>query len=216
MARRGERLGPTRAEVLHQLRETEAAMSSDEVAERLGLHSNTTRFHLDALVEAGLVSRESEPRDTPGRPRVLYRAVAVHTPNRYQELAFAMARHFAPDAANREELARQAGQAWGTELLADKAASEPLERVVDTLNDLGYEPDVTLEPDPVVRMRPCPQADIDSAEQSVVCQLHLGLIQGLLGPDQAQFSVEIQPWVTPTLCLARLRPDPPAEGATNA
>lgn len=34
------------------------------------------RFHLEALVEAGLAERETEDRETPGRPRIGYRATA--------------------------------------------------------------------------------------------------------------------------------------------
>ena len=40
----------------------------------MGLHLNTTRFHLDGLVEAGLAARAREDREQPGRPRVLYTA----------------------------------------------------------------------------------------------------------------------------------------------
>ena len=67
-------LGPTRARVLVLLQEAQAPASAAEVAERLGLHPNTARFHLEALAGRDLVTRERERLDvaTPGRPRVLY------------------------------------------------------------------------------------------------------------------------------------------------
>ncbi len=36
--------------------------------------------------------------------------------------------------------------------------------------------------------------------------LHLGLVRGLLGPDQPWTATGIQPWVTPTTCRVRLAP----------
>ena len=46
-----------------------------EIADRAGLHPNTARFHLDALVDAGLAARAPKERTTPGRPSMAYRAV---------------------------------------------------------------------------------------------------------------------------------------------
>ena len=71
---RASRLGPTRAEVLHHLRTIGEPVPVSDVAVVIGLHQNTTRFHLDALTESGLVVREVEQRNQPGRPKVLYRA----------------------------------------------------------------------------------------------------------------------------------------------
>src|ERR1022692_2101858 len=46
-----------------------------EVADQTGLHPNTARFHLDALVDAGLVTRAPRARTVPGRPSMAYQAV---------------------------------------------------------------------------------------------------------------------------------------------
>ena len=46
------------------------------LSERVGLHPNTVRSHLEILGEAGMVTSGPEKRDRPGRPRVVYRAVA--------------------------------------------------------------------------------------------------------------------------------------------
>ena len=47
-----------------------------EVADRMGLHPNTARFHLDALVDAGLAVRAPQARTAPGRPSTGYQAAA--------------------------------------------------------------------------------------------------------------------------------------------
>ena len=58
------------------LRAADGPLGVREVAQRMGLHPNTARFHLEALVEAGLAVRETEDRERPGRPRIGYRAAA--------------------------------------------------------------------------------------------------------------------------------------------
>ena len=62
-------LGRSRASVLDMLLAADAPLGVREVAQQMGLHPNTARFHLEALVDAGLAVREAEERDTPGRPR---------------------------------------------------------------------------------------------------------------------------------------------------
>lgn len=208
MHRRQERLGPMRAEVLHQLRELAEPVPVGRVAAAVGLHPNTTRFHLDALADAGLVIREVEHRTQPGRPKVLYQAARGHRGNHYQELAAAMVRHFAAGLADRSERARAAGESWGQELRADLERTlpeqEPLDRLVGCMTELGYDPRLEAGPEPVLVLRPCPFLDLAGADPDVVCQLHLGLARGLLGPDQPWQVVSLQPWVMPDRCLLHL------------
>lgn len=211
------RLGPTRAEVLHHLRETGDGESAATVAAALGLHANTTRFHLDALTEQGLVLRETEQRMSPGRPRVLYRARDGHRPDRYQDLAAAMVRHFAGPMDARATLARQAGRAWGDELRAESVREDPaqpaIERVLACMAGLGYDP--SLEGDSLMVLRPCPFAEVAGEDPEVVCQLHLGLIRGLLGTDQPLRVREIRPWVTETRCEVDLYLDAVVPGQVD-
>jgi predicted ArsR family transcriptional regulator len=59
-------LGRSRADVLDMLRAADNPLGVRDVAQQTGLHPNTARFHLEALVEAGLAERETEDRETPG------------------------------------------------------------------------------------------------------------------------------------------------------
>jgi molybdopterin-guanine dinucleotide biosynthesis protein A len=115
------------------------------VADAVDLHPSTPRFHLDALV------RETEKRDQPGRPRALYRATAAEPDPEvvaYQSVAGALMRHLASAADNAGDEAEAAGFAWGTELADERPGQTGLERVVDVLGELGYQP--TVGPEPVV------------------------------------------------------------------
>ena len=49
-------LGRSRADVLDMLRAADGPLGVREVAQRMGLHQNTARFHLEALAEAVVCS----------------------------------------------------------------------------------------------------------------------------------------------------------------
>ena len=89
----GRSRGRSRAAILDMLRAADDPLGVREVARRIGLHPNTARFHLEALVEAGLAAREAEDRERPGRPRIGYRAAAVGPGGRrrYRLLALMLA-----------------------------------------------------------------------------------------------------------------------------
>src|SRR5438876_8675732 len=86
----GAPLGQSRAHVLDLLRAAGSPAGVKDIADQAGLHPNTARFHLDALVDTGLAARAPKERTTPGRPSVAYRAVAGGEPlgrRRYRPLA---------------------------------------------------------------------------------------------------------------------------------
>ncbi len=202
--------GPSRAEVLQYLRTVDTAQPVAVVAVAVGLHDNTTRFHLDALVEAGHVRRETETRSRPGRPRVLYRARPSGSDQQYHQLAAAMVRHFAGPLEDRGTRAEAAGVAWGTELLAalPPAPVGALPRLVGCLARLGYQPELLPTLPPTISLRPCPYADLAGEFPDTVCRLHLGLVQGLLDDSSPWLVDALEPYATADTCVVRLRDRP--------
>jgi predicted ArsR family transcriptional regulator len=202
------RLGPTRAEIFEHLQGLATAAPLDAIAEAVGIHQNTARFHLDALTSAGLVVRQIEHREVPGRPKVLFRAARISSDASFQNLAHIMVRHFAGALEDRSERAVDAGLVWGeqvrSELVAADPGKEPLDRLVDGMAWLGYEPQLVNDPEPVLNLRPCPYAAIASDDPDVVCQLHLGLMRGILGSAQPWEVVSVEPWSGPTTCRVTL------------
>src|SRR5436190_2007968 len=63
----------TRSRVEGELRAARDGLDVPELAQRLGLHANTIRWHLAALADAGVVSSAPHPRAGRGRPRIVYR-----------------------------------------------------------------------------------------------------------------------------------------------
>ena len=112
----GPPLGPSRARVLDLLRAAGSPLGVKEVADRAGLHSNTARFHLDALVEAGLAARAPLARSTPGRPSMAYQAIeggGAAGRRRYRLLAEMLTTMIAGVMPKPDKAATKAGREWG-------------------------------------------------------------------------------------------------------
>ncbi|EYR63299.1 ArsR family transcriptional regulator [Actinotalea ferrariae CF5-4] len=127
--------GARRADLLALLGARGSAMTVAEIAPELGLHPNTVRAHLDVLVRAGRVTRRTEARATPGRPRELYEATDVPDDERsYALLAQVLASGLADLAGGRGravDVALAAGRRWagaiGPEQVAERAAEAEAE-----------------------------------------------------------------------------------------
>lgn len=193
--------------------------------EAVGLHRNTARVHLRKLVAAGLVSRLFERRTAPGRPRALYQIVrsTAHDEGRspsnadYRDLARLLVDQLADDAGAKEK-ALAAGRRWASALemksLPRRALTprDAIETVTTILDDLGFDPDLSPEASPdCIHLHRCPYADVARENRSVVCSVHLGLIQATLERLDTSIVVSgFEPFVTddPLLCIVRLADQP--------
>lgn len=112
--------GGRRAEVLAVLRAAGAPLGVAVIAERLGVHPNTVRFHLAALTRAGLVERVGSGPSGPGRPPLAFgvrQAAEPAGPRGYHLLAAILAGGLAAGADPAGQAA-EAGRAWGARLSA--------------------------------------------------------------------------------------------------
>ncbi len=203
-------LGPTRAEVLAELRSSGTELPVTTIAAAVGLHPNSARFHLDALVDQGLVHRADEQRDRPGRPKALYRAAPhqLSQADALQGVARALVRHLGRLDDGRGDQAEAAGRMWGEELAAASSTVPPVERVMATLEALGYRPRAG-ESDEMIVLTPCPlRSLLDEAGDGglpSICRLHLGLMRGLVSDDPDCVVSDLEALVTPDSCVARIQ-----------
>lgn len=211
----GESAGRRRA-VMRLLRASSDPMSIAGIADVLGVHPNTVRFHLDSLVADGQVERVELDRKGPGRPPLMFSAVRQMDrggTRHYRLLAEILAVAFAaePDPAPK---ALAAGRAWGQKLdaglnrLPDGVdnADDAIALLVDVLDDLGFAPERRVSNgEQQVGLRHCPFLELAENSSSVVCPVHLGLMQGAMESWRAPVSVDrLDPFVEPDLCLAHL------------
>jgi predicted ArsR family transcriptional regulator len=205
---------PSRARILTLLHEAGDPLGVHDLAERVGLHPNTTRAHLRVLEEVGLVASRVEGRALPGRPRIVYEATS-ESPSEtegYRLLAQILASYLTGIDGDPAIHAEQAGRAWGRFLvkapapLTSISAEEAVSRVVQLLDELGFQPNSRVDPEGVsIAMRRCPFADVAGAYEQVVCQVHLGLVQGALEEVGVDIAADrLRPHAEPHLCVVHL------------
>jgi predicted ArsR family transcriptional regulator len=211
-------LGPTRARVLGLLQDLAEPVTAVAAAQRLGLHSNPARVHLEALAEEGLVAREPERRSSPGRPRVLYVA-ATATPQpahrSYRFLAQVLTDLVHGALTDPAASAVEAGAAWGRTLVAPRGAAVPdvqqtVDTLVSTLERVGFASSAVVdEKRRRLEITHCPFLEVAAERQDVVCSVHLGLLRGVADQLDAPLTAEgLDPLVAPGLCYARLAERP--------
>jgi predicted ArsR family transcriptional regulator len=176
--------------VLERLQGSPRPVTIGALAAELGVHANTAREHLDALVQQGLATRERAPARGRGRPAWQYVA-ADDQPEPdprvrdYAGLAAALASHLARTSPDPSADGLAAGREWGRTLMRGRPAppappgTTPRHGVVTLLDELGFAPDS----DPVastVALRRCPLLDTARQHPEVVCQVHLGIVRGAL------------------------------------
>jgi predicted ArsR family transcriptional regulator len=172
------------------------AVSRDQAAEGVGLPRHAAKFHLDKLVEEGLLDtefRRLSGRRGPGagRPTKLYRRspreVAVTLPQRHYDLAGQILADAIEAAAGGgvpvleavQRTAAECGHRLGEAMEArgrDSGAS-PLEAAAAILGGHGYEPRVE---DGVVVLANCPFHALAREHTDLVCGMNLHLITALL------------------------------------
>lgn len=208
-------LGRSRADVLDMLRAADGPLGVREVAQRTGLHPNTARFHLEALTEAGLAVRETEDRETPGRPRIGYRAAAGGPAGRrrYRLLAEMLTSLIAGTMPAPGKAAEDAGREWGAYLTEQPppyqklSPEEAIGKLSAVMEELGFSPRAEAGDGGRYRLclRQCPFREVAERHQDVICALHLGLMRGALDRMRAPLTADrLDPFVEPSLCVARL------------
>lgn len=219
-----------RAQLMRALREAGRPLGVSEAARLLGVHANTVRFHLDSLVADGLVERSTHQHEGPGRPRALYAprpGMDRGGARDYRLLARILASSVAANGpAAASDGARVAGRAWGRHLVDSPAPfrrtdeAEARTRLTGLLDDLGFAPEprrAEAAPDAgaakadagddVLRLRHCPFLELAEEFGSVICPLHLGLMQGALEElDAPVTAARLEPFAEPDACLVHLGP----------
>ena len=172
------------------------AVSRDEVAEGAGVSRSAAAFHLDRLVDEGLLVTEFRRltgRQGPGagRPAKLYRRaareIALSLPARRYELAAGLLAAAVSEAAvtgadveaTLDRLAREEGARIGGAVapLAGRRVSPAVRarRVADALAGEGYEPRAGAAE---VTLSNCPFSALVSDHPQLTCQMNLALLEG--------------------------------------
>ena len=197
----------------------------DEAAAAVGVARHVAKFHLEKLVDEGLLETEfGRPpgRSGPGagRPAKLYRRSSrefeVSVPERRYDLAgWLLAR--AVTIAERDDVAvgqalvesaREAGRTFGEDARA-RAGARPSAKALATaasevLAELGYEPRADTGG---LELANCPFHALAQDYTELVCVMNLELLTGVLD-GLGRSGLEACPDPAPGMCCVRLRKQP--------
>jgi predicted ArsR family transcriptional regulator len=197
-------------------------VNRDQAAAGVGVARHTAKFHLDKLVEDGLLEvgyGRPPGRGGPGagRPAKLYRRsereLAVSLPPREYELAgrllaqavSAAERDHVPVGGALRDAARDVGEELGR-WARRQAGAHPgrpaaVEAVFGVLRDCGYEPRADSGG---ITLANCPFHALARDYTDLVCGMNLELMTGLVGSFEAStLRASLEP--APGQCCVRLR-----------
>lgn len=199
-----------RQAVLRLLKDAAGPITINDISAELGIHPNTVRFHLDALVRSGQVEQVEPERRTPGRPPQLFRVVPGMDPTgprHYQLLAGLLVQSLASDPEPGER-AVEAGRAWGRGQGATggEGSTDGVDQLVGLLDELGFAPEPSVNGGHTqIGLRHCPFLELAQSGPQIVCLVHLGLMQGAMEAWASPLTVDrLESFVEPNLCVAHL------------
>lgn len=215
---------PLRRRLFEHVRRAGRPVTRDEAAEVAGISRSLAAFHLDKLVDRGLLSfsyERQEKRSGPGagRPPKVYQPspmeLEVSIPERHYDVIGKLlvdsilsvpGKQATAEAA--AKVAGEEGRRVGNEIRAELRIRPPgteraLATAADILRDRGYEPYV--EEDGTLRLRSCPFHAVSRYAPELVCRMNRAFIEGIVGGlGNRTLTAALEP--IPGQCCVALRP----------
>ena len=189
----------------------------------MGVQRALAAFHLDKLVEAGLLEatfRRLSGRTGPGagRPAKLYRRSssehAVSLPPRTYELAARLLAEAVEESGDRpardsvagvgRRFGRQVGEQVAGHLGGRASRDRRMAALAQALERYGYEP---RREGAALRLANCPFHTLSESHRDLVCGMNLSLLSGVL-EGMAGGDLEARPDPRPGECCVTLAPRP--------
>jgi predicted ArsR family transcriptional regulator len=204
---------PVRRRLYMYVIEQPEAVNRDAAAAAVGISRALAAFHLDRLVDAGLLVTEYRRlggRSGPGagRPSKLYRpsgrSIRAALPERRFEVAANLfadaltAPNAGPEALNTvaEEYGRELGLEARRRAGGDADPDRLSESLESVLSDAGYVP---FRHEGEIRLLNCPFHEVAQRHLELTCGMNLALLRGLLtGSESPELSARLDP--EPGLC----------------
>lgn len=193
---------PQRRTIYLFVRRAHRAVTREEVAAGVGVSRNLAAFHLERLLDAGLLTADyARPRGRSGpgsgRPAKRYvpssAEIALEIPTRQYALAGRLLVRAIEEGSSTTSargaamrIATEEGRRLGGDC-AHKRESADMAAAVDLLSDLGFEP--LLDDSGSVVLANCPFHALADAAPELVCGMNEALVQGLvdgLGVDDVE------------------------------
>lgn len=198
---------PTRRRLYDHVASRNEPVSRDDVSAALGIERSTVAYHLDQLVDQGLLTvsfarRGGRTGPGSGRPAKHYQRsgqefTASVPPRDYRLAAELLARAAEADTtgAVRESLSRAAAE-LGRELATGR--DDAAEDLLDQLTRQGFEP---YHDGDVVRLGNCPFNRLARQHTDLICGMNRAMLAGCVEASRAAFEARLAP-VDDGCCVA--------------
>jgi predicted ArsR family transcriptional regulator len=202
---------PVRRSLLAFVTDNPEPTGRDEAAAAAGIGRSLAGYHLDQLVDEGLLEvtyarRNGRAGPGAGRPAKLYRRAAVEVTVQLPARDDALVAHLLATAVETEpsgtardalrDATRAAGRAIGRATPAGDVGA-----LVDVLAERGYEP---VEQAGEIRLRNCPFHHLVDDHLDLVCSLNHDLLGAAAGAADVPLKAHLDP--QPGYCCVVLRP----------
>ncbi len=200
----------TRYAIYLELARAPRPLSTSDVAESLGLHSNTVRPHLERMRDVGLLESRPDTRGAVGRPQKLY-SLSPDAPSLGLEppvfpMLARMLLSMAAQAGLDGDTAADAGRDEGRRIAHRSVRVVPcVDATMRMLDDLGFDPARVDEgATATIAFTHCPFADLAQAQPDLVCSLHRGMLEGFVEEIGGASVVSFNDLADRTPCTSQL------------
>lgn len=205
----------SRRALFEYVRRQDHPVSREEAARAQRISRGLAAFHLDKLVEAGLLrARYQAPPDRPrgrGRTPKVYEAavldgLSITIPERrYRLIAEILSDAVATDPGDAGELAQQLARQRGVELGWQLREQDSGTDLVAALTRLGFEPRLAAERR--LRLHNCPFHALAQRQTELICGLNFAFLTGLV---EGLAAAGVRPVLVPRpgACCVELAPEP--------
>jgi predicted ArsR family transcriptional regulator len=175
----------TRYAMYRELASSTRPLSTADLAQRLALHANTVRLHLERLRQAGLVEVAAVHDGRVGRPQHVYTlapgapGLGLDTPS--STLLAGLLGALAERVGATPGDASATGWSWGHDAARRRRTRGCVRALVDELTRLGFDPVAEADGDRTsVAFLHCPFRELAEAYPELVCNLHRGICEGVV------------------------------------
>jgi predicted ArsR family transcriptional regulator len=198
---------PVRVRLVRHL-EGHPGATLTELAAAAEVHPNTTRLHLGALEDAGVLKAEPGHPEARGRPPLRYRLADdwVQPASDFRGMAEVLAAALCRAGATVEDV-RAVGLEWGRYLLGRPGRHDPRRELPRALERIGF--DASLD-GRTLTLSACPCRLVSPQRPELICELAVAVAEGVLAGSGSALTVadrEHDP--DARRCSARLRPRTP-------
>jgi predicted ArsR family transcriptional regulator len=206
---------PVRRALYDYVRRQAHPVTREEAADAQDISRNLAAFHLDKLVDAGLLdARYAAPEDQPrgrGRTPKVYEPanidLSLTIPQRQYELIAAIltdavASHPNDAATAARRQARVRGVHYGRAFAAVRPRGSAAAEVQEALAAFGFEP---CHGEGKVVLRNCPFHSLAAQQPELVCALNHAFVDGVIDGLEADGAVSSHLVAHPDACCVELR-----------